>query len=82
MRKKAQEEIKYQILPEQIKKSNSSLRSLEISQGNTQSDSELSNNDLDCTIMLRKCVRSCTNHPIYNFVSYKVSKFSCACYQS
>ena len=59
------------MLPEQIQKSNSSPRSLGISQGNTQFDSKLSNNDLDCPIALRKGVRSCTNHPIYNFVSYE-----------
>ena len=47
--------------PEQIQKSNSSPRSLGISQGNTQFDSKLSNNDLDCPIALRKGVRSCTN---------------------
>ena len=70
-REKAQEEIEHQTLLEQIQKSNSSPRSLGISQGNTQSDSELSNNDLDCPITLRKGVRSCTNHSIYNFVSYE-----------
>ena len=26
--------------------------------------------NLDMTITLRKCVRSCTQHPISNFISY------------
>ncbi|RVX15196.1 hypothetical protein CK203_008076 [Vitis vinifera] len=51
-----------------------SSKSIEVPSGNTSSEfvhNELSNNDLDRPIALRKGVISCTKYPIYNFVSYK-----------
>ena len=65
--------IEQQTLPKQIQESDPSSKSIEISPSTTNSKSgniEISNDDLNCPIALRKGVRSCTSHPIYNFVSY------------
>ena len=64
-----------------------SSKSIEVPSGNTSSEfvhNELSNNDLDRPIALRKGVISCTKYPIYNFVSYKglSPSFLGFCYQS
>ena len=66
--------IEQQTLPKQIQESDPSSRSIEISPSNTSSKStsiEISNDDLNHPIALRKGVRSYTSHPIYNFVSYE-----------
>ena len=65
--------IEQQTPPKQIQESDPSSKSIEILPSTTNSKSgniEISNDDLNRPIALRKGVRSCTSHPIYNFVSY------------
>ena len=56
----------------QNQESKSDLKDYENSPGNTTAEPLLDevSNDLDFPIALRKGVRSCTKHPIQNFVSY------------
>ena len=72
-RKKTQEEIKQRTLPEQVHQAEPNSNPSEISPGNTNFNhvhNELKNDDLNLPIVKRKGVQSCTNHPIYNFLSY------------
>ncbi|KAL5840222.1 hypothetical protein ACOSQ4_012830 [Xanthoceras sorbifolium] len=73
-RKLNQEGMGNQTHIQHIQDSNPSLSPHENSQGNVPSKPisiELPPNDLDIPIALRKGVRSCTQHSIYNFLSYK-----------
>ena len=56
----------------QNQESKSDLKDYENSPGNTTAEPLLDevSNDLDLPIALRKGMRSCTKHPIRNFVSY------------
>ncbi|KAK0577899.1 hypothetical protein LWI29_001989 [Acer saccharum] len=67
-RKRPQEEIEDRTLPEQNHESDPSP-SPDIPGNTSQTDISV-NDDLDIPIALRKGVRSCTHHPISNFVSY------------
>ena len=74
IKEKIQEDLEQQAPPKQSQESNPNARTHETSPGNTSSEfitNESIANDLDCPIALRKGRRSCTSHPIYNFVSYK-----------
>ena len=71
-KEKTREGIEEQTQTKQVQEYELSPQSIETPPGNTNSKShELLDNDLDLPIALWKGVRSCTNHPIYNFVSYK-----------
>ncbi|KAL5851107.1 hypothetical protein ACOSQ3_006225 [Xanthoceras sorbifolium] len=73
-RKLNQEGMGNQTHIQHIQDSNPSSSPHENSQGNVPSEPisiELPPNDLDIPIALRKGVRSCTQHSIYNFLSYK-----------
>ena len=67
-RKRNQEEIQ-PAQPQETHESQPNLTS-ENMQGTTTT-TDLTNNDLELPIALRKGVRTCTSHPIQNFVSYK-----------
>ncbi|KAL5566604.1 hypothetical protein UlMin_029768 [Ulmus minor] len=73
-KKKNQEEIEERTHPEQVHEVEPNSNSSEIPQGNKDSDTsvhnELQNNNINLPIAKRKGVRPCTNHPIYNFLSY------------
>ena len=66
--------MEQQASPEQAQESDPSPRSSEDPSSNSNpetSHSELTNDDSDIPIAVRKGVRSCTKHPIYTFVSYE-----------
>ena len=72
-RKKNREEIVPQTQLEQIHEVDPNPAPKEKQTGNTESLSVLSENksdDLELPIAIRKEVRSCIKHPIYNFLSY------------
>ena len=68
MRKRPQEELEDHTIPEQNQESNPRSESPH----NSIQETEVYDtpNDLDMPIALRKGVRSCTQHPISNFISY------------
>lgn len=68
-RQKSREEMELRTLPEQLRESDPSSINSDLSPGNTIP--ETPSNDLDIPIAVRKCVRTCTQHPICNFASYK-----------
>ncbi|RVW67994.1 Retrovirus-related Pol polyprotein from transposon RE1 [Vitis vinifera] len=67
-RRKNQKEMEQQASLEQTQESDPSSRSSEDPSGNYNPET---NDDSDFPIAVRKCVRSCTKHPIYTFVSYE-----------
>lgn len=64
-------EMAQRALPEQLQESEPTPSPPEISQGNSHPDSSTHESPDNRPIALRKGVRSCTNHPIYTFLSYK-----------
>lgn len=73
-RNKDQERTEYETHPEQGEESKPNSRTHEITQGNSHFElahTDPSVNDLDHPTAVRKGIRSCTNYPIYNFVSYE-----------
>ena len=70
-RKRPQEEMETQILPEQNHESDPILESSGNNNSHNDSNDMTSYTDLDVPIAIRKGVRECTKHPIYNFVSYE-----------
>lgn len=69
-RKRNQREILQQIPFEQVQELDPSSRSESVAKGNSNLEyyHKSANDDLNQTIVVRKGVRSCTKHPIYNFV--------------
>ena len=72
-RRRTQEGTENRAYLEPVQESNLSTGHPDSSQGKISEPhiTEPVFNDLNWPIALRKGVRSCTNHPIYNFVSYK-----------
>ena len=70
-RKRPQEKMETQILLEQNHKSNPILESSGNNNSHNDSNDITSYTDLDGPIAIRKGVRKCTKHPIYNFMSYE-----------
>ena len=69
-KKKTHEDVEQGTHPEPVIEFEPNPDSKEINSGNNEPiSSEL--DDLDLPIVKRKGVRSCTNHPIYNYISYK-----------
>ncbi|XP_022856635.1 uncharacterized protein LOC111377743 [Olea europaea var. sylvestris] len=66
-----QKETAQRALPEQLHESEPTPRSCETSQDNSHSDSSPHESPDSRPIALRKGVRSCTNHPIYTYLSYR-----------